>query len=332
MTDLPPALRAVVETSADGIALETLATAAERLSERYRGEVRDGRYHLSSDLAARAYLASRLPATYAAVSASLAMADARLDDFQPTSILDIGAGPGTATLAAAGVWPSLASAVLAEGSADIAQWGARLLATVKGLQSHWLKADILGGLSGVEKADLVTMAYVLDEVAPSARAALIAQAYNLSRELLVIVEPGTPAGWRRIVEARGQLLASGAHVVAPCMHSLECPLTEPDWCHFAQRLARSRLHRQVKRAEVPYEDEKYIFLAVARSPELLRPVSVSRILAPPDAGKGRIGLKLCRPDGTVANVIVSRRDGEAFKAARRADWGDTFERGDSAAG
>src|SRR5436309_667858 len=81
--------------------------AAQPLSQRYRSETRDGHFHLADDLAARAYLATRLPATYAAVRASMdAVADVR-PDFTPRTMLDIGAGPGSALWAAAGRWPSV---------------------------------------------------------------------------------------------------------------------------------------------------------------------------------------------------------------------------------
>ena len=87
-----------------------------------------------------------------------------------------------------------------------------------------------------------------------------------TRDTLLIVEPGTPAGYRRIIALREQLIASGAHVAAPCPHDGKCPLTAPDWCHFTQRLPRSRAHRQIKGAELPFEDEKFIYVALTRAP------------------------------------------------------------------
>jgi ribosomal protein RSM22 (predicted rRNA methylase) len=48
-------------------------------------------------------------------------------------------------------------------------------------------------------------------------------------------------------------------------------------------------------------------------------------IAPPHGASGRVTLKLCRPDGTAGERLISRRDGAVFKAARRADWGDTLD-------
>src|SRR5690606_20518544 len=101
-------------------------------------------------------------------------------------------------------------------------------------------------------------------------------------------------------------------------HQKPCPLAAPDWCHFSRRVARSKLHRLTKNADVPWEDEKFIFLAASRMPA---PDRTARILAPPLTAKGRIALKLCLPDGSAAEEIFSKRDGEIFKHVRRLDWG-----------
>ena len=92
--ELPPALRQAVDKALEGVPLAELKRAADLLSRRYRDEVRDGRLHLSDHLAAQAYLATRLPATYAAIRASLAAVAEMRPDFAPASLLDIGAGPG----------------------------------------------------------------------------------------------------------------------------------------------------------------------------------------------------------------------------------------------
>jgi ribosomal protein RSM22 (predicted rRNA methylase) len=316
---LPALLRQGVEEALEGVALADLSRASERLSRRYRAELRDGRLHLSDDMAARAYLATRLPATYAAIRAAFgAVADMR-PDFEPGTVLDVGSGPGSALWAAHDCWPGIREAMLVEGSPAIRAWGERLAARAPLARIEWRAADITDGLPDLAPRELVSLAYVLDELAPEARGALIDRLWSLTADTLVIVEPGTPAGWERILEARSRLLAAGAHLIAPCPHVGACPLSAPDWCHFSRRVARSRLHRQAKGGEVPWEDEKYVYLAVSRHPG--RPAD-GRVIAPPRSASGQIGLKLCRPDGGAGERVLSRRDGAAFKTARRLDWGD----------
>ncbi|WP_292247582.1 small ribosomal subunit Rsm22 family protein, partial [Mesorhizobium sp.] len=171
-------------------------------------------------------------------------------------------------------------------------------------------------------ADLVTAAYVLDEIVPASLPKLIGRLWQLTAGTLLIVEPGTPAGWQRILAVRRQLIEAGAHVLAPCPHETPCPLVPPDWCHFSRRVARSRLHRLSKDADVPWEDEKFIYIAASRQPAPARP---ARVIAPPKAGSGKVLLKLCVPDGSAGETLFSKRDGDAFRIARRLDWGDTLD-------
>ncbi|BCW89877.1 hypothetical protein sos41_30450 [Alphaproteobacteria bacterium SO-S41] len=319
--ELPAALRIAVDRMLDGVKLADLQRDAARLSERYRAETRDGRLHMDDAAAVRAYLATRLPATYAAVRASLSALTGARPDFAPATQLDIGAGPGTAVWAAEDAFSSLTSVTLIETSAAARDIG-RTLGAGSAIAATWRDGDIARGLPDLAPADLVTMAYVLDEVSPEVAHRIVAALWALTGDTLLIVEPGTPAGWQRILAARAALIAAGAHILAPCPHAAPCPLAAPDWCHFARRVARSRIHRLAKGAEVPWEDEKYLFLAVSRFPAAAHP---ARVLAPPRDGKNRVTLKLCRADGTAAEVLVTKRDGEAYKATRRAAWGDALE-------
>lgn len=319
--ELPAPLRAAVEQMLAHEPIERLARASEKLSDRYRREVRDGKFHLDGELAAKAYLATRLPATYAAMRATLSMVEEASPDFEPASLLDFGAGPGTVFWAATDAWPELDRATLVEASPAIRSVGAAL-ATHSNVASEWLAGDVTGTVPQLEPADLVTLAYVLDEIAETAIPTVVQRLWDLTAHTIVIVEPGTPAGWRRILAARQTLIDAGAQVVAPCPHAQTCPITAPDWCHFSRRVARSRVHRLSKGAEVPWEDEKYIFIAASR--HAAAPPS-ARVLAPPRTSSGLARLKLCLADGRAEELTVSRRDGAVFKAARRADWGDAFE-------
>lgn len=319
--ELPAALRQAVELHLEGTPLSELRDASERLSRRYRAETRDGRLHLDGTAAMKAYLAARLPATYAAIRASMSHLAEAQPDFAPKSLLDIGAGPGSVLWAAADCWDSLEGATMVEASEAARKTAIALAAGAPLPAARWLSGDATGTLSVTEPADLVTLSYVLDELTPATISGLIGRLWALTAHTLLVVEPGTPAGFRRILAARTQLIAAGAAIAAPCPHEKPCPLAEPDWCHFSRRVARSRLHRLTKQGEVPWEDEKFIYLAASRHPA---PGREPRILAPPDHGKGRIALKLCRPDGTAAQELFTKRDSDHFRTVRRLDWGDSL--------
>jgi ribosomal protein RSM22 (predicted rRNA methylase) len=319
--ELPPALRQAVDRALSGIPLGELATAAATLSQRYREERRDGALHVTSQRDALAYLAVRLPATYAAVRASFAaVAEARAD-FAPVTVLDIGTGPGTALWAAVDCWPDLADAWLVEPSPAFRACAEELAADAPLPRLAWTATDVATDAIGGAPRDLVTMAYVLNELAPDDRPQVLERLWRVTADTLIIIEPGTPAGWQRILAARRLLVEIGAYVIAPCPHAHDCPLVPPDWCHFAERVARSRLHRQAKGGVVPWEDEKFSYVALSRKPA---PVPGARVLAPPRRGSGRVTLKLCRPEGSAGEQLFSRRDGELFKRARRSDWGSSL--------
>jgi ribosomal protein RSM22 (predicted rRNA methylase) len=255
--ELPLRLRQAVDRALNGRRPADLATTAAALSQRYREERRDGRLHVASDEDALAYLAVRLPATYAAVRASFAAIKQARPDFAPKTALDIGAGPGTALWAAADCWPDLADALLVEASPVFRTCGEALAREASVPHIAWRIVDVAADTIDCPPRDLVTLAYALNELAPEVRQPVLRRLRQATADTLVIVEPGTPAGWQRIVAARAQLIEAGAHVLAPCPHAHACPLEPPDWCHFAERVARSRLHRLAKEAEVPWEDEKF---------------------------------------------------------------------------
>ena len=239
-------------------------------------------------------------------------------EWSPRTLLDVGAGPGSVLWAARDQWPSIGDATMVEASEAIRQIG-DALAQETGARTNWIAADIARGLPALEGAELVTLSYVLGELSPAAINPLIERLWALSGDVLLVVEPGTPAGWQRILLVRDRLIALGAHIIAPCPHAERCPLTAPDWCHFSRRVARSRTHRLAKDADVPWEDEKFIYLAVSRTPDQH---PMARVLARPRAASGAVRLKLCAPNGQLEERLVTKRQGDAFKVARRVDWGD----------
>ena len=314
---LPAELRAALDARLEGLSRHEAAARSARISKTYREAGGSGTIRSEAD--ALAYALARMPATYAAVTASLnALCEIR-PDFAPENLLDVGAGPGTAAWAAAQAFASLKSFVLLDANdalrtlaLDLAAGSARLG------DLKYEKGDARVALGAAGSADLVMASYVIGELTTREREVLAEAMWARTRDALVIVEPGTPAGYARIIAAREQLIALGAHVVAPCPHEEDCPLRQPDWCHFSQRLPRSQAHKQIKGAELGFEDEKFLYVAMSRMPAARHP---ARVLAQPDVGKVEIAAKLCTADGLVT-AKVPRRDKPAYARARRWRWGD----------
>jgi ribosomal protein RSM22 (predicted rRNA methylase) len=314
---LPAELRAALDAKLEGVARQDIADRASRISKTYRNGGSSGT--IVSETDALAYALARMPATYAAVAASMNALQEIRPDFAPQSLLDVGAGPGTASWAAANAFPTLASLTLHDANPALRRLAQEFTTGSSRLgTSNYELGEARALLAKAADADLVIASYLIGELSETERRDLVNAMWAKTRDTLVIVEPGTPAGYARVIAVRAQLIAAGAHIIAPCPHDNECPLTPPDWCHFAQRLPRSRAHMQMKDADVPFEDEKFSYVVLTRAPLAQR---LARVLAPPVVGKAEIAARLCAPDGVVL-AKVPRRDKAAYARARRWSWGD----------
>ncbi len=317
MHDLPPECRAALDGLRGELPSGALVRATDRLSQRYRTGDVPASPHLHDDAAAAAYAAYRMPATFAAVSAALAQVRGVV---APRTLLDLGGGTGSALWAAALTWPSLAAAVVVEGALPVLELGRRLAAasttgTVR--DAEWRSDDVS---SAEIDADVVTVSYVLGELAERPRVDLIRR-LAASRAVVVVVEPGTPAGYRRVLAARDVLIGSGRSVLAPCPHDLRCPMSESDWCHMAVRLERSRVHRVAKGVDLGHEDEKFSYV-VAGSAPAGRPAG--RVVRHPLIRKGLVELQVCAERPALTTVPVPKSRGAEYRAARDVRWGDPW--------
>jgi ribosomal protein RSM22 (predicted rRNA methylase) len=314
---LPAELRSALEQKLRGLPRNEAAARAALISKAYREG--GGSRAIKSEMDALAYALARMPATYAAVAASLSALWEIRPDFAPKTLLDIGAGPGTASWAAAETFSSLTSFTLLDDNPALRALALDLLRGSLRLRDVTSdKGEARALLARIEPADLVVASYLIGELDEAERKELAELAWSKTRDTLLVVEPGTPAGYSRVLALRRRLIAAGAHVAAPCPHDGPCPLSAPDWCHFTQRLPRSRAHMQMKGAEVPFEDEKFAYVALTRRPVTFRP---ARVLARPMVGKAAIAAKLCTADGVVM-ARIPHRVKSAYARARRWRWGD----------
>jgi ribosomal protein RSM22 (predicted rRNA methylase) len=166
---------------------------------------------------------------------------------------------------------------------------------------------------------VVSAAYILGELDDGEARAAVTGLWAATRGALVIVEPGSPAGFRRILAARADLIAAGATIAAPCPGQLPCPVGGSNWCHFLARVERSPLHRRAKAGTRSWEDEPYSYVVATR---LVAGPAPRAVLGRPRHGPGRVELRICAADGRIQRRIVSRREGAAYRAARDVAWGD----------
>jgi len=321
--ELPGDLRYALETELAAISPKKLAKTATELSDRYRvGKLPVRKSYIESQEDVYAYAAFRMPATFAAVYSALKQVSEVLPDWNPQTLLDVGTGPGTVMWAADAVYPDINAINLLEKDEHMIDLGRKLAEHASSIpiqKAEWIKADVTGHWE-TSPHDMVTASYVLGELSEQNRNALLKKLWHLAKDTLVIIEPGTPAGFSRIKQARELLIAEGGISIAPCPHNSSCPMAEDDWCHFSQRLSRSRLHRQIKAGELSYEDEKFSFIAVSRR----KGEAVSgRVLRHPQIRKGHIEFEVCSHEG-ISKRVITRKDKELFRKARKLSWGSVF--------
>jgi len=296
-----------------------LVEAREHLTERYRADQGREQGGFVSPAEAVAYVAARLPATFAAVEAVLPHVP--LDDI--SSVIDLGAGPGTAALAAALHWPDCGKFHLVEGDAFMSEISQKLFKDLPEVQHQtfsFQKANLL--TRSVDSSyDLVLLSYVLNEFSANDQEAVLRKAWGAAEKGLVIVAPGTPVGHRQVMVLRSQLIEMGAFIAAPCPHHEKCPLKDGDWCHFSTRLPRSSFHREIKNAALAYEDEKYSYLVALRESSSH---TSSRVIRKPLSRSGHVTLDLCTTEG-LKRQTISKRDKALYRAATKAVWGDDWE-------
>jgi ribosomal protein RSM22 (predicted rRNA methylase) len=284
-----------------------VAKEVELLSAAYRGaQSRAAR----TPAQVAAYLAYRAPATFAAAASVFRQVARQQPEWRPQSLLDVGAGPGVAVWAAVEQWPSLTELALVEIEPAMIAAGRELLP-----DANWMEGD---ATSARGPADLVVASYVLGELDEAGTAAR--HLWEQASDAVVVIEPGTPVGYRNVLAARAAMLERGGHTIAPCPHNLPCPLRPDDWCHFAVRLPRSRLHRQAKGVELGYEDEKFSYAALSRASV---PRAEARVIRQPQVRSGHVNLVTCELDG-IHERTISRRQGPLYRDARKAAWGDAI--------
>ncbi|MDT0396388.1 small ribosomal subunit Rsm22 family protein [Streptomyces edwardsiae] len=305
----------------DGIPARQVGSAVERLIANYRGATPTEAPILRDRADVAAYAAYRMPATFEAVRSALeAFADA-VPGWAPRDHTDVGGGTGAAAWAVGDVWGGERPVTVLDWAEPALALGRELAAANPALRDTRWQRSRIGAALTIESTDLVTVSYVLNELTAPDRTALVDAAAGAAQSV-VIVEPGTPDGYTRLIEARDRLISAGFHIAAPCPHSDACPIAPgTDWCHFSARVSRSSLHRQIKGGSLAYEDEKFAYVAATRLSVAPAP---ARVVRRPQIRKGQVLLDLCEKDPALHRATVTKRHGDLYRAARDTDWGDPW--------
>ena len=320
---LPTALLATIETTANHFAMHELKRAAVALSQRYQSGSFGGMQFIQNEVERCVYAATRMPATYAAARQVFDELKRRQPAGQFGSLLDLGAGTGAASWAAAETFGELQQYTLFEQDRNLIRLGKELAqsSAQEALREAQWRQVFLQQVQAWPPHDLVVSSYALGELEPTLTAHLVRAIWQATQQALVIIEPGTMRGFATVRLLREQLIRLGGHLLAPCPHIQACPLPETDWCHFAARVERSSLQRHLKAGSLGHEDEKFSYVIFAKCQA--KPVA-ARVLRHPQRQPGFTQLQLCTLAG-LQQVHVTKRDQAVWKHARKINWGDAWE-------
>lgn len=315
--DLPIQIKKYIEKELNTISKNELQNNAKNISINYRTNGGEGKILLKSENEALAYAISRMPATYGAVYDSLKHS---IEIYNPNikTVVDIGAGTGAGALAVNELL-DIEEIECLEREDSMQKIGKKIFDNYDNIskKAKWNKFDICKD-EIKQKYDLVVVSYMLNEISNDKKNIIVEKLWKTCNKMLLIVEPGTMQGYNNIINAKKKLIENGGKIVAPCRNN-ECKLQKSDWCNFSCRVQRTKIHKELKEGNVPYEDEKYIYLSVAK--ENINQTEKRRILRHPMIYSGFIKLKVCDKD-EIKEITITKKDKEKFKIARKSGAGD----------
>lgn len=325
--DLPPRLKLALEASIlEEYAISALKQAAESVSLRYRQTDRNGTdVQIKSKVEALSYLAARMPATFAANIMVMTEVEKKLVDFLPRTLLDIGAGPGTSSVAASYLFKTLEQIEMVEPNNYLQSAGRDVLEPFLP-KPVWIASSI-ENFKPRQLYDIIVASYVLNEISEEKWKPIIQKFWDSCSGVMMILEPGTPQGAKIIQSIRNWAVEKQVHILAPCPHSHTCPLSALSdsesgaWCHFAVRTARSKLHKILKGGEAGFEDEKFSYIILSR---ILSETEPYRLIGHPSGSKLR-EMQVCGPKG--AETLQVSKSHPLHKKSKKLEWGDSFDVG-----
>lgn len=319
-----------------------MASVFQTIRQQYQDQQhKAGTVLVQSPKEVEAYVLSRMPATYGAVATAFEHVKKLIKTENYQSLLDIGAGTGAASLALAEQqpWKQITCWEREEAMIRMGKWIQQASKQVAIREVVWQQRDMTKLKQEPETspvtADVVVLSYFINELTDEQRQVVLTEAWQRTKQLLLIVEPGTPTDYQHLLQAKDWFVAQGGYIVAPCTCQEGCPLPEEDWCHFVCRIERRKWQKEIKEASAPYEDEKFTYLAVAKeaitSEESNRNnLLQARILRHPTITQNVITLKLCQ-QGRIKERRVTKAEKEWFTKAKKAKAGDLWTENESPA-
>ena len=231
-------------------------------------------------------------------------------------VLDLGAGPGSAT-AGIHLWNPDLQLQCVWVDADPGWNGLTLVQPwieSGALQARRVVQDLASDIHGT--FDLVLAANVVSEMPTDvqARAARLDRLFShvlASEGVAIIVEPALRSATRDLHALRDRMLGGGWNVLAPCTGHGPCPMlaNDRDWCHETRDWIQPDFHHRLDQlAGLTKDALRFSFLAVSRRPRPSPVAIAARIVSEIRHQKGRIRFVTCDAQCTLAAWEIQQRD------------------------
>ncbi|XP_048211675.1 methyltransferase-like protein 17, mitochondrial [Perognathus longimembris pacificus] len=280
------------------------------------------------------YMAARLAGGFAAVSRAFHEIHSRIPEFKPQTLMDFGSGTGSVTWAAHSTWgQSLREYMCVDSSVAMLNLAEKLLKGGSESGEPYISGVFFRQFLPVSpkvQFDIVVSAFALSELPSKAdRTEVVQTLWRKTNHFLVLVENGTKAGHRLLMDARDLILKGKekssldprpSFVFAPCSHELPCPqltASPPLACSFSQAYHPIPFNWNKK----PKEEIFSMVILARGSPEENRwPRMTQPVLKRPR----HVHCHLCCPDGRMEHAIITaRKHGkDLYRCARVSSWGD----------
>ncbi|MCX6049536.1 MAG: methyltransferase domain-containing protein [Chloroflexi bacterium] len=297
---------------------------AHTLHRRYMEQAQNKQQtHLHDELDALAYLGLRASATYAQIFGAVAAVAEIMPSWQPQTLLDLGSGPGTGVWALSSLLPSLAEATCIDQNAHLLALGQKIISDAQlPVIVTWQQGDVIQPIERDEtQYDLIVVANVLNELNAEQREKLLETAFKRCRQLMIVVEPGTPIG-SAIAQAAAAQLAPAGRLIAPYIDN---NFVEEYFLHFPQRFTRPEFARRIRQEmrDSPlmasdWEEAKYSYVAVGKIPPEETPWG--RCIGPIRLMNGYLELPMLLKD-QVVQLKVMKRHKQQYAFAKKLRWG-----------
>lgn len=249
--------------------------------------------------------------------------------------MDFGSGTGSVTWAAHTAWgQSLREYVCVDSSAAMLTLAEKLLKGGSESGKPYVPGVFFRQFLPVSpkvQFDVVVAAFALSELPSAAdRTSVLHTLWRKTSHFLVLVENGTRAGHRLLMDARDLVLEGKekspldprpGFVFAPCPHELPCPqlmASQPLACSFSQGYHPIPFSWNKKPKE-----EKFSMVILARGfPEDAN--RWPRITQPVLRRPRHVHCHLCCPDGHMQHAVITavRHGRDLYRCARASSWGD----------